>query len=432
MGIVFDLPMQELQFKWLLLGERLGEGFRMYSETYDYTGPLAAYTYKLLDTIAGRSWLMHQIIATLVVMIQAGILNVILLRNGAFNENNYFPALFYVLAASAIPDSYALSPQLLSLTFILLSINNIFRRIDNEVTDELFLYAGLYLGVAVLFYLPAIVYFIVLLASLLLFSSPASRRLFLFFYGLLIPIIVAFCYFYWFDAHWAFLDSYLGRGILNIRSYSMGLIDLLIISSFFLTLLLITIFVVLGTGKFANFQSKIQQVMLLTIGGGLLAVLAGVELGPSQLIMFVPALSFFLSHYVLILRKPLYQITVPYLLVIVLLIYPYLDFPGIAHKPEKESELSEQSLMYLGDDLANYKTYKIASPFLDKELKKYWIEKLDYYQPAARIFDIIRQSDPDVIIDEEGILSKMFFRYPDLEASYEKSGDKYTRVKTNN
>ncbi|MDW3196592.1 MAG: hypothetical protein R8G66_29720 [Cytophagales bacterium] len=421
--------MLETQFKWLLLGERLGEGFRMYSETFDYTGPLAAYTYKFVDVLFGRSWLSHQILATLIVMIQASILNIILLRNGAFKENNYFPAFFYILVASAIPDAYALSPQLMSLTFILLSLNNIFRRIDNEVQDELFLYAGLYLGIAMLFYLPAVVYFVVMLSSLLLFSSPAARRLMLFFYGLVVPVIISFCYFYWYGAQWAFIDSYLLRGILNARSYNVGIVPLLIAGSFFLFLSLLTILSVLSKGKYANFQTKIQQVMLLTIGGGMLAMLVSVELGSSQLILFVPALSFFLSHYVLLLRKPLYQLTVPYLLVIGLLVYPYLPFHQTNLELPQPAEQKQEKLLYFGSGLGPYQTYQIGSPFLDQKLSNRWLGKLDYYQPAARIHDNLLASDPDVIIDDLGVVSKLFFRFPQLEARYERRGSSYYRVR---
>lgn len=428
-GLFAELPMLETQFKWLLLGERLGDGFRMYSETFDYTGPLAAYSYKLVDLIMGRSWLGHQILATIIVMIQAGILNIILLRNGAYKENNYFPAFFYILAASAIPDAYSLSPQLMSLTFILLSLNNIFRRIDNEVQDELFLYAGLYLGIAMLFYLPAVVYFVVLLSSLLLFASPATRRLMLFFYGLIVPLIIAFCYFYWYGAHWAFIDSFLLRGIFNARSFNIGIIPLLISASLFLFLFVLTVLSVLSNGKYANFQTKIQQVMILTIGGGVLAMLVSVELGPSQLILFVPALSFFVSHYVLLLRKPLYQLTIPYLLVIGFLVYPYLPYHQanlrLPHPPVPKSE----KLLYFGTGLANYQGYEIASPFLDQKLSNRWLGKLDYFQPAARIQDNLMASDPDVIIDDLGVVSKLFFRFPQFEARYERRGSSYYRIR---
>ena len=38
------------------------------------------------------------------------------------------------------------------MTFILLGLHYVFERIANEVTDDLFLYAGIYVGIATLFY----------------------------------------------------------------------------------------------------------------------------------------------------------------------------------------------------------------------------------------------------------------------------------------
>ncbi|MEO1256815.1 MAG: hypothetical protein AAFY41_18275, partial [Bacteroidota bacterium] len=45
--------------KWLLLGEWLNSGFKMYSETYDYTGPIATFFYKYLYMIFGRTAFVH-------------------------------------------------------------------------------------------------------------------------------------------------------------------------------------------------------------------------------------------------------------------------------------------------------------------------------------------------------------------------------------
>lgn len=432
-GIIYGLPLLEVEMKWLLLGERLANGFRMYSEAYDYTGPFAAYFYKTLDIVAGRSRIFHQVIASLIVMTQAGILNVILLRNSAFTENNYFPALFYVLCASALGDSYVLSPQLMSLTFILLSLNNIFRRIDNEVKDILFLYAGLYLGIAALFYFPAVLYFFILLVSLLLFSSPALRRLLLFFYGLIIPILLSYSYFYWFDAHWAFIDSYIFRGIFDELSFSIGRDSFFTAALPFLLLLVVILVIVYGVGRYANYQSKIQRVMTLTIFAGIVAVLVDVEFATHQLILFVPAISFFLAHYVLLLTRPLYKLVIPYLLVIGILLFPYYYYGTQEGKLpeitiESETKKSEKSLMYFGEGLGIYKEYEFASPFLDQRLSGFWLEKLDYYQPAEQVFDVVNRSAPDIIIDKVGAVDKLFLRFPLFESKYRKDGEIYRRT----
>ena len=111
----------------------------------------------------------------------------VFLKNKIFSENNNLPALFFVLCAVAIPDFMVLSPQIMSLPFLLMGLSKILDRIANETTDVLFLYTGIHVGIATLFYPPAITYFFIFLISFFLFSSSKLRRIGLYFNGFLIP-----------------------------------------------------------------------------------------------------------------------------------------------------------------------------------------------------------------------------------------------------
>ena len=143
----------------------------MYEEIFDYTGPLSVFFYRIIDNVFGKSQQAHHIISTIWLFLNAIIFNSLLRRNKNFSENSDLPALFFVLFAASIPDFMALSPQMMSMTFILLGFYNILERIANEDTDDLFLYAGIYLGIATLFYPPAGVFFFVFLISFFLFST---------------------------------------------------------------------------------------------------------------------------------------------------------------------------------------------------------------------------------------------------------------------
>lgn len=432
-GWITGLPLLDLEWKWLILGERLSDNFRMYSEAFDYTAPLSAYTYKLIHWLGGRSRLLPQVVSTLLVMYQAGIFNIIMLRNKAYSENNYLPALFYVLLASALLDSYGLSPQLLSLTFILLALNNIFRRIDNEARDELFLNAGLFLGIATLFYLPAILFFFSFLGSLLLFSSPIARRLLLFFYGLFLPIVICFSYFYWYGEHWYFIDSYMLRGIFNAKIFYANWLEFLKLGSMVGILLILAIFNTLTLGRFTNYQSKVSRVMLFLALTSVFVLLVDVDLSSHHLILFVPVLSYFLAHYMLLLRRKWKKTVIPYFLLTAIVLYPYLFyrnssyvFTSNQHKPLAE----EGSLLYLGSNLSIFKNHDLASPFIDPALSQYWLEKLDYYQSASILHHSLTEFPPEVIVDEWGAIPKIFDRFPDFEKGYEPSGEIYFRKTT--
>ncbi len=427
-GWLHGLPMTDFELKWLLVGERLGQGFKMYSEAYDYTAPLSAYTYKLFHVIGGRSRLLLQVIATLLLFLQASQFNILLLRNNAFPENNYLPAFFYVLLGSTFPDAYVLSPALLSMTFVLLALNNIFRRIDNVVRDEIFLNSGLYLGISTLFYLPAVVFFVFFLASLLLFSSPAPRRILLFFYGLLMPIVICFGYFYWTMDQWYFLDSYF-RGILSDTSVTVGFQRFWQYASLPAVLFMLSLGTILLKGRYTNYQNKILRVMVLMVLAACLVVFVDVELGPHQMILFVPSLSYLMAHYMLILRRKIFRAFLPYLVVVVLLAFPYYSYTLDPNRKEWSQSLTQvASLMYLGDTRQIYLDHTLASPFLDKKLSSHWLGKLDYYQPASKVLITISESNPDIIIDDWGAVDKIFHRFPEFEAKYYQEGDRFVKL----
>ncbi|MBV6645474.1 MAG: hypothetical protein KI790_08485 [Cyclobacteriaceae bacterium] len=431
MGIV-GLPFSTTELRWLLLGERLGDGFLMYREAFDFVGPFSAGVYDIMDHIAGRSRIAHHIISTLLIMLQAGVLNFILLRNKAYNENNYVPAFIYVVLASSVLDFMALSPQLMSLTFILLALNNIFRRIDNEVTDELFLSAGIFLGISTLFYLPSVVYFFVFLLALLLFTTAIVRRLLLFFYGLLLPLILTYGYYYWFDAHWDFINSFFVRGLFGDRTTDLTWSSFLLITSPAIFFGIISIYQTFVARGFANFQVKIQQVMLLSLLAGALSLVIDVEFAAIHLILFVPGLSFFISHYMLLLRRRWARVLLPIFMVLSLLLFPHalfnfhdLQLPIIE---VKDIEVKDETLMVIGGEPTDYLHHQLKSPFMDPELTAQKLDGLHYYQTANVLFDLFDKSDPDIIEDRLGIMSEVFHRFPTIEQKYEKSGSRFIKI----
>ncbi|MEO9474554.1 MAG: hypothetical protein ABJG41_03445 [Cyclobacteriaceae bacterium] len=426
--IIIGLPVSTLELKLLLLGERLGNGFLMYSETFDYTGPLAAMVYKWLNFLFGSSRWVHVIFSTLLIILQAGILNGILLRNKAFDENNYLPAFLYVILMSSTMDFFVLSPQLMSLTFVILSLNQIFRRIDNVVTDELFLYAGVYTGLATFFYLPSIVYFLAFLLSFLIFSSAIFRRLVIFIYGFLMIFLIIAAYYYWFDSLGDLWQMCIVGGIVKPKTFFITPDQFFILGAVLAGVLLITLSVFF-TSRFTNFQQNMMRVMLLFLFAAGWAAIFAPELSPADLLFFVPPLAFFLTHYFLVLRKRLFKIIMPTLIFVSLLVYPYYI---VRFMPEFEVEVDHveqtgKKLMVLGDDLTYYLGNEIASPFIDEYTSMKRLEGLDYFNQAAKLYNVIETSDPDVIIDEWGQLPRIFQRFPAIEMKYRKSSSQEYR-----
>ncbi|MFT6865726.1 MAG: hypothetical protein ACJA08_000551 [Cyclobacteriaceae bacterium] len=413
--------MSVVELKMLLLGERLGNGFVMYSETYDYTGPLAAMVYKWLDFIFGSSRWVHMIVSTFLIILQAGILNSILLKNKAYEENNYIPAFLYAILMSSTMDFFALSPQLMSLTFVILSLNQIFRRIDNVVTDELFLFAGIYTGLATFCYLPAVIYFITFLLSFIIFSTAALRRLIIFIYGFSMVFLVIGAYYFWYDSLDDMISIFIVGGFLKPKNFFVEYAELFQISYVILGVLFISL-TVFVTARFTNFQQNMMRVMFLFIIAGVVAVIISPELSPAALQFIVPPLAFFLTHYFLTLKRKILRRLMPTLVVLALLLYPWFlrnQFEDFLIG-EDRSLIKDKKVMLLGNDLMVYLGNEIASPFIDEYSSKEKLKGLDYFQQASALYEVILKSNPDVIIDDWNRVPDIFNRFPKIQHQYKK------------
>ena len=62
--------LQAAELKWLLLGQKMGEGNLLYADIWDNTAPLAAGVYWLLDVLFGRSAMAHHVVSLLLVWVQ--------------------------------------------------------------------------------------------------------------------------------------------------------------------------------------------------------------------------------------------------------------------------------------------------------------------------------------------------------------------------
>lgn len=428
----FGVPLPLCGMKWVLLGERLADGNTMYSEAYDFTAPFSAIAYRGMYHLFGRSMFSHYILSTIVIIVQAGILNHIFIKNRAFNESNFLVAFFYVMLSLAIPDFFLLSPQLMSMTFILLALNNVFRRIDNEITDQLFLNAGIFLGIASLFYLPSIVYFVVFLIALIVFANAIFRRLLLYIYGLLVPFIFIFCYYFWKDAHMEFMSSFLVRGLFADSYLEFTFMDLVWISVpivFWLFLALIATFTLRGM---ANFQIKIRQVMLFSLLAGAFGVIVDVHVSTVHLILFLPATSYFLTHFILSLKREWTKHSIPALLLLSILFIPFYSYFRYADLMDYNLEQQpSKGLMLIGTDLDYYSDYQIKSPYIDSLITNEARSDLSYYEAAEKTYIIYKKSDPDVIIDNLDMMEQIEYRFPTFVEDYVQDGNRYIK-RTNN
>lgn len=407
-----------LDLKWLVLGQWLGEGFYMYSETYDYTGPLTAFVYKILDLLFDRSIMAHRVFSSILIILQAAIFNKILLKNKVFNESNYLPAFLYVIMATCVPDFMSLSPQLMSMLFVLITLGNVLRRINNQATDELFLSSGIYVGIASMFYLPSVVFLIVFLFSLILFSSPAPHRLLLYLFGFALVVTLHIVYFYWRGDVSYFIHFYLFRNLSMSAEWLISKNELVLILLPFAFLLTLSISRTISSARLTNFQKRTQQVIWFMFFGGVVSFLLSNRKSGAELTYIVPLLAYFLNHYFMLLKNQILKLIMPVFIIFGSIMYSTHLYQNVFFIQEKIKPISDEKILSLGGDLTFYSDKKACSPCFSKSLCKLAFEGLDFYQSSITIYDWLAPLEAILIVDHMDVVPKLFHRFPLIEERY--------------
>lgn len=427
------LPLLQPELGWMVLGENLAAGDSLYQEIWDNTAPFAAATYWLLDELFGRSSLAHAVLAMLLVFIQASQFNIMLLNYRAYNENTYVPALIYIILAHIFFDFYLLSPPLMCLSFLLLAVRNSFRVISGMGKDETLFFLGAFIGIGAGFYLPALVYLPAFLFALLLFTGTKPRQYILLLIGALLPLVAIVLYFFWQDTLQNFYFSYwLSFNLLGSDNY-MGTLALLLLAA------IPTVFFVVGLYHFSsrNYtinQTRMQQLMFYFLVAGTIAVVLSAEKSAYHLLLLIPAWAFYISHYLLLVRRQLtvelifwsFALLVLALHVVLYLgivpeVQPYVSAERLQVQERPEAALVEgKSIVILGRDVSLYQHARLATPYLEWQLARQQLTELDYYDNLVEAFRNLEQDEPQVIVDDEGIVPQLFQRMPTIASRYKK------------
>lgn len=432
-----SVPLTEPELKWMLVGEKLAESNTvMYQDVWDDTAPLAAGTYWLLHEIFGRSQLVYQILGLILILVQCVLFNYLLLRNKAYNESTYVPAIIYGLLMFSFFQFYTLSPVLISLTFVLMAINNAFFDIEHKTADNSLLSTGMLMGVASLFYLPSLVLVIALLFSYLLFTGTTPKSYFLFLYGLAIPWLLITVYYYWNDALLEFYINYVYAVVFLDYSSYMDYRMLILITTIPLVFLILSFVKLFDAKRFTNFQERFQQTMFFFFLMALVAWWISNNRMPAILILFIPVGAFYISHFFLLIRRrfiteivfTLFFISMVFLHFSTLyqwrVVANYLNYERLlVQRTEYDPIVANKKVLYIGDYLSVYENASLATPYLNWKLSSMHLKQPEYYDNLLAIHNHFLKDKPAVIIDTKGVIEPLFARVPELSSQYKK-GDK--------
>lgn len=432
----YDTPLLTSQgLRAMIVGESIAEGKRMYTEIYDSTAPFAAVVYGAVDFVVGRSITGREILALVFIFFQAAFFSILLINNRAYNDNTYVPGLVFGILCFVSFDFFRLTPELLASTMLLLALNNLFREIEFRIQrDETIFSLGIYLGAASAFVFSYALFLIASVLVLLVFTRMSLRKALLLILGFLFPHIIMFVlYFYRGEEAFLWRNFYLAN--LTAGGALVTLRTILMLSIVPLAYFVFSLFMLTREARFTKYQSQLFQVMFIWMAFSLVEVMFTREMTPHSFITLIPSLTYFFSHYLLLIRRKWIAETMLWILMISIPTinnlsrrgeFKTIDYSAMFSKPSAyESMIADKRVMVLGDDLSVYANNRLGGYLLEWRISHAVVEDVEYYDNVLALHDQFEKDPPDVIVDEDGLFPAIVKRLPYLQARYKRENDLY-------
>ena len=429
-----DMTYPELRS--ILVGEKVHEGNAMYTELIDSTGPLAGWFNGFVDVLFGRSLLARHILAFFIIFSQAAYLGIVFANKKAFAESSYIPSLIFAILFAFSFDTLSLTPELVGFGFLLPALNNLFKEVEfREQRDESIFNLGLYISVASLFAFSYSVYFFGALITLITFTRSSPRKYFLLTLGFILPHLFLISSYFLMDGL-PDLWTYYYAPNLSFKSLSYTSASTLwTLTALPLTFLVVSFFMLNRDARLSKYQTQLVQSMFFWTIFSVLQVLYSKDFRPQNFITLIPSLSFFITHFLLLIRKKrIAEISVWILLtgcVSISYLARYDALGNVDYKPLYVSAIDKEkrgkTMLVLDDDWSIYKYNKLASPFLNWELSNEIFSHPQYYENIITVYDGFKVNPPDIIRDKNDLLRPFLDRIPELKKEYTKTGVYYQR-----
>lgn len=438
-AILLDIPLMKMEVKWMLVGEQISKGLLLYADIWDNTPPLSALVYAFIHLIFGRSQLAYGILSSILVFIQAILINQYFARREVFLDFTQLPALLYLILASCFVDFYTLSPALLAMVPLIIVINLIFAQMNEKQKKNNFFEIGIYIGVASLLYLPSFIFILVPVVGFILYTSVKVQNLFAIFIGLFFIIGITFLLFYLTNQEYSFYVNYLNSIFYLTPQFQITFLDLLILYFFPFFLFVVAFVSLLGAGRFNNYQTRCQNIMVLWSLASVMILFLGSVISAHHLIFLIPAFVFMLTHYLL---NPQWYVIKEFWLIALFFSTFYFHYQNTYHifpklsnrlsefiqidtkklvvqSIDQGSELSQKKILVLGNNLDFYQNSQLATPYLNWRLTNRHFNNLDKYDILLNIHQNFQEDMPDVIVDEKKLMPQLQKSFAFFETNYE-------------
>jgi hypothetical protein len=434
-----DVTVTEL--KSFVVGERVNNGHSLYHETVDSTPPLTAWFYGLFDMVFGRSLTARHIFAFLILFSQSAFLGIILIDKKVFSENTYIPSLLFSLLAFISFDSLALTGDLLAFGVILLALNNLIKEIEFRTPrDETTFNLGIFISIASMFSFSYAIYLPGAIILLSIFTRSSVRKYLLLAFGFMLPHVVLVCI-YNLNGHAGELwhNYYLH----NLSSPSHDLISttsLLLLCTMPLFYLFVSLFILNRDARLTKYQSQIFQAMFLWFVIAFVQFFITADFRPQSIITVIPSVSFFLTHFLLLIRRRKFAEMNTLILLVGIVTVAYLtrynqisqiSYNGLVVQ-ENPLPVKNKKILVLGKQHAVFRDNTLGSCFYNWDLSEPVFRNPDYYENLLLIHRAFEKEKPEIIVDPENLMAGFFSRLPQLSSQYSKSPEGYQLKKISN
>jgi len=304
-AVLLGNPFVFLQHESETLGQFINQGGLIIEELGSTNaGPLYALFYGLITFISEDTLIFSAALSTVFVFLQAFLLNTILIRLAAFNENTYLPAIVYAILMSASPEFMTLGPEMISITFVLMGLNFLLTHLKYRGTEENIISTGFAFGLAALFAKSAFFFLPLTIIIYLLYSSTLNRRYFLAAFGFGLPFVMLWLYFFWNDSGADFWSGYMSQ-IVHMEGKGLVLHQNLLAWAAVPMLLSLVAAAQHFTGVgMTNNQIQIQRTMLWLGLFGVAFYLISANGSFSEFIWIMPAATYFITLLLNSIQKP--------------------------------------------------------------------------------------------------------------------------------
>lgn len=415
------------EIKNFLIGQKLNEGFRLYKDIRDNTGPFATGFYQLIDLfkipLAANPYLAFGIVC-----LQAYIFQSTIIKFDLMPQLGGLSFCIYLILFQLTREFYVPDPALLGLTFLLLTWRGIIQQQRTLLVNDSVFLVGIYLAAATLMF-PAYIWLLPwAILSLLFYSGISIRQLILVVIGYLFVLVITSLVFS-FRGNLTYLWQVYRNSALEFQLISWNESKRVLLS--FIPAIIIGIwglYKVVGNPKIRAHAQKAQQTTIIWFFFSLISIANFPSYHQINFVFLLPPLAYFGLNLFYIIKKNWQK----ELVFLTLLLFVY--FARNLESSEKnitkyQLPINGEKLLVLGPEIQEYLHNRMAGPFVNWDLAKPLLNELNTYKNVIILQEYFRKDTPVYIYDSAGYFSKIEKHLPSITQQYVLVGPKLYRKK---